>query len=254
MAGNNTYIVPNINSSGTFTCLPPFDKILPDIQLLKVTAIRSIKELFDSNEDPYTNIYAPVGLSSDDFKNDFNNNVPIIVLVAVNDYYYIPASYIITTPLNNGIQYQQAILSIMLGNLPVTYDLDNLKSQLADTVQQVVGIKTVVTRVPSSAIFLKTEVEDATYMLRLNTAKINQKSMLTRYNELLTKFNATKTMLTTLQTYAGMLLTGGSDISTELKILNHINYAVEFMNNYNGVISSNTNNPFFDSATSASTI
>ena len=76
--------------------------------------------------------------------------------------------------------------------------------------------------------------------------------MLTRYNELLTKFNATKTMLTTLQTYAGMLLTGGSDISTELKMLNQINYAVEFMNNYNGVITTNNNNPFFDSATSAS--
>ena len=177
-------LVPPINSVGSFNFKPPFDTIVPRDQELKVIAVRSIPELEQSSLDPLNVIYLPNNLTEDDFKDDAVKDVPIVTLANEGGVKYtIPANRINTIPTITGVKYQEKILAINLGPLPVTFNLDIAKEILKQDIYDILGIDSQVKVINSSAITLMSKEEDATYtQLRENIATVD-KSYRTRYLE-----------------------------------------------------------------------
>jgi len=177
-------LTPPINSTGSFTFSAPFDAIIPNDQELTVTSVRSIPELEQSSVDILNTIYIPNNMTEDVYKQDVIKNVPIVFLVNEGGVIYtVPANKINTIPDITGVKYQERILAVNLGPIPVITNLDQAKEILKQDVYDTLGIDTEVQVVNSSAVVLMTKEEDAIYtQLKNNRASIN-KSYRTRYLE-----------------------------------------------------------------------
>ena len=177
-------LTPPINSTGSFTFSAPFDAIIPNDQELTVTSVRSIPELEQSSVDILNTIYIPNNMTEDVYKQDVIKNVPIVFLVNEGGITYtVPANKINTIPDITGVKYQERILAVNLGPIPVITNLDQAKEILKQDVYDTLGIDTEVQVVNSSAVVLMTKEEDAIYtQLKNNRASIN-KSYRTRYLE-----------------------------------------------------------------------
>lgn len=183
-------IVPPVNTKGIFIFKEPFDNKLYNNQEYTVTSIRSLLEIYNSEEKPYETIYVPVGLSDIDFKNDLDNNVPIVVLTTTgNEYFYVPANKILSMPQIAGVKYQDTILAIGLGQLPLSYDFTLVKDTVKQTVYDVIGVDSTVEVVLASAVILKTYEDDILHRTLLDNRKIVIKSYRTKYLELLEQYN-----------------------------------------------------------------
>lgn len=193
-------IIPPINSTGKFTFSTPYDTILDSNKEYTVISIRSLLELHNSSEEPCDNIYKAVGLTEDDFNEDLNSNVPIIVFGNGGNYTFVPADRIVSMPTINGISYQEVILAISLGSLPVGYNIDLAKSTIIDDIYDTLGIDSTVAEVPSSAVTLVTDIKHKEYMLLLANRKTVTKSYRTRYLEELERNNKLTLLLEELET------------------------------------------------------
>jgi len=183
-------IVPPVNTKGIFIFKEPFDNKLYNNQEYTVTSIRSLLEIYNSEEKPYETIYVPVGLSDIDFKDDLDNNVPIVVLTTTgNEYFYVPANKILSMPQIAGVKYQDTILAIGLGQLPLSYDFTLVKDTVKQTVYDVTGVDSTVEVVLASAVILKTYEDDILHRTLLDNRKTVIKSYRTKYLELLEQYN-----------------------------------------------------------------
>lgn len=196
------YVVPPINTKGTFTFSAPFDTLMKPNIAYKVTSIREIVELKNSEEKPFETIYVPVGLTDVDFVADLNANVPIVVLVTDgNEYVYVPANRILSMPDVTGVKYQDKILAISLGSIPLSTDLSLASTTVVDDIYSVLGIQSIVKIVPASAEILKTTTDDATFKALLASRSTVNKSYRTRYHETLTLLNERDARITALENY-----------------------------------------------------
>ena len=95
----NNFIVPPLGAKGRFKFVEPFNKEQYQNEELRVSAIRTFKELKDSSIDVYELIYQPVGLTENDLLKDIENNIPIVVLESqAGKYLNIPANKIQSLP------------------------------------------------------------------------------------------------------------------------------------------------------------
>lgn len=147
-------VVPQLNMRGVFTYKPPFDKVEYKDLEVTVKALRLIKEVVDSEDDPWVNIYQLNGLSEDIFARDTKWKVPIIVFATdENKYFYVPATYLGSLPKpQTGVKYQQFILGVDLGYLPVEYNLDLAKNTILENLKAVTGIASRIETIEASAI------------------------------------------------------------------------------------------------------
>ena len=193
-------IIPPIKSKGTFEFKPPFDKKLYKEQEYTVIGVRLLLELSTKGEKPYETIYKPVNISEQEFMDDVNNNVPIIVFSnSGGETFNVPANRIASQPMVNGIRYQEKVLAINLGNLPVTYDLTVLLDVVKDAVYDTIGIKSTCKVLPSSSIVLYNEEEHLTYVKLLENAKSIDKSNQTRLTEALETIEKQQALLDELE-------------------------------------------------------
>lgn len=197
-----TYVIPPINTEGTFIFAAPYDTILKSNIKYKVASIRELVELQNSEEKPLETIYIPVGLTEADFNDDLNTHVPIVVLVTVGgEYTYVPADRIKSMPDITGIKYQDKILAIALGSLPMDMNLDLISTTIIDDIYDILGIASTIKVVPASAEILKTTTDDAQFKALLaGRSKVN-KSYRTRYHETLTLLNERDAKILALEEY-----------------------------------------------------
>lgn len=181
----NNFIVPPLGAKGRFKFLEPFNKEQYQNEELRVSAIRTFKELKDSSIDVYELIYQPVGLTENDLLKDIENNIPIVVLESqAGKYLNIPANKIQSLPDISGIKYQQRMLVANLGLLPLDFNLDTLYKVIKDDVYDVTGIQTEVQDIKSSGIVIIDEIKDKEYMKLLDNKRTVNLSYRTRYYKL----------------------------------------------------------------------
>lgn len=193
-------IIPPINAKGKFEFKEPFLSKFGIDKIYKVTAIRSLQDLYESEEDPYNNIYKKYELSDDDFNTDLSNNVPIIVLTTNgNDFYYIPASYILSTPQLVGKPYQEYVIGIKLGLLPTDYDFKLIKKNIEDIVRDTVGVISVSDIITTSATVLLDDIEAEKHNKLLENSKHIYKGNKTRIVELENELRAKNVLLKELE-------------------------------------------------------
>lgn len=186
-----TWIVPAIGTVGTFTFASPFDNLLlPNVEY-EVKAIRSIQELVDSQDKPYENIYQTNGLTEKDYKTDADWKVPIIVLsTGTGTYYYVPASKLKSQPKVTGVKYQQQMMVINLGYLPLDIDVSLAKDIIIEDIRGTLGITSTVETIKTSAVQLISEDDDTSFKRQLTAKKTTTKSYRTQYNLLLQRYNS----------------------------------------------------------------
>lgn len=196
------YIIPPISTKGKFKLKAPFDTLVKEDTEYTVYSIRGIKELIDSGEDPLKYIYKKVNLTETDMNKDLEDNVPIVVLSGGTDnYVYVPANRVTSLPDITGVKYQQKMIAINVGHLPLDYSLDVVKETIEEAVLEMSGIESEAKEIPTSAIKYITDDEHTTYMKLIDGRKTSNMSFRTRYKILETTYNRLKTKVEGFEQY-----------------------------------------------------
>ena len=157
-------IIPKIGSKGAFQFKEPFKNKLVEVQEYTVRGIRSLKEIIDSEENPLENIYRAYGLEETDMNEDLEKEIPIIVLTnSAGQYFYVPADRINTQPLTIGNKYQEQMLAINLGYLPIGFNMDLAKNTIKEDILNVLGITSSSYRIRYQELDVKYKALQAQY-------------------------------------------------------------------------------------------
>lgn len=134
-------IIPTIGESGYYTLKPPFDASMIPNTVYTCQGIRRIGEYLAYNEDVFTDVYVKNGLTEADFQKDQASNMYIVSLQSeTGQWIYVPASYIESYPIMNGVKYQNFMLGVSLGALPVNLDLTAIQGLVSNVIYQNLGI------------------------------------------------------------------------------------------------------------------
>jgi len=195
-------LIPPINTKGNFSFKEPFDTLLKEDLEYTVTSVRSLSDLVNSEEDPLAGIYVASGLTEEDYKYDVDNNIPIVVLLSeAGNYYYVPANRITSIPKVEGVRYQDKILAIHLGSLPVIKNLDTLKEVIKQDVYDILGVESQIEVVLASAVKLVSKEDDKLYTNLLENRATVNKSYRTLYKETKELLDDREIVITKLEDY-----------------------------------------------------
>lgn len=198
----NPYVIPAIGNTGTYNLASPYNTLIDPNVNYTCMAIRTIGELIASNKDPYTMAYKPAGISETIYNTAVSQNLPIISLVSDGgNWVYVPANYILSVPLANGVNYQTMGLNIILGLMQQDYDLTNLIDQLEQTILATIGINVTVQPVQLSNS-LQVTIDQANTIEAARTALItNNDSAYGLYMQTLNSLNNANAKIQALENY-----------------------------------------------------
>lgn len=180
-----------VNTTGKFTFKDPVNNAIDESIEYNIVAVRSIKELIDTGDEPFVTIYEPLGIGKDKYREDVENNINIIVLTNTNGntYTYVPESFIVNVPDSSGYKYAETLLAINLGKIPLDLNLTNLKEEIHDLILSLTGLNTEAKEIQTSAIELVDEVDHTLYLRKLNYGGANEESYRVKYEKLLEAYN-----------------------------------------------------------------
>lgn len=145
-------MTPSLYAKGKYVLTSPF--VADPNKTYVCMAIRSFEDIYEQGEDVFTKYYVPIGLDAVAFENDRAIKANIITLMSETaPVIYVPDTYIESYPNMSNILYSHMVLSVSLGALPDTINLDMLKQQIQNVVSEVTGVdNSVVTehKIPST--------------------------------------------------------------------------------------------------------
>lgn len=124
---------------------------------------REIKELLDSEIDVYTIFYKEYGLTEADVKSDLDNGVMIAVFRdSAGRYLYIPDRYVkLDVNAMNDVDYTGVGITIDLGAIPSTENVDSVLEDIKTYIEGVLGISPHVAMVKTSSTSINKDDHDA---------------------------------------------------------------------------------------------
>lgn len=147
------YILPPIGSSGTYVLSTPFDTKVPAATQLTCKAVRRISDYLSSSEDPKTLCYINNGLTQDNYNEDAVEDMDIVSLQSgEGQWLYVPAKYIVSFPLSNGIPYRSIALAVNLPQLPVSQDISDMLTDISNIVRDHIGVVPAIDTVETSRV------------------------------------------------------------------------------------------------------
>lgn len=139
-------LTPKLGDVGHFTVKLPWT--ISDSKRYTVIAVRTFDDVYKTGKDVYDTIYKPMGL----VEGVPYNGTPFVFeaerllkpnVISLQDpegaIIYVPDTYITSYPSVNDVAYQLVILSVSLGPLPVTCDVEPIKAMVADMVSTYFG-------------------------------------------------------------------------------------------------------------------
>lgn len=142
---------PAIGTKGLYSLLSPFS--VPVGQLLECTAVRTIPSYLSDNDDPLQEVYIANGLTEDNYETDLKEGVEIVSLVNSGGFVLrVPARYIASFPVQDGVPYRSVAISAFLPPLPVDKDLSGLIAGIQELIQNTLGVSSDVKSVETSQI------------------------------------------------------------------------------------------------------
>ncbi len=183
-------IIPTIGAKGFYKLKAPFNSFLHEDEQYSCQGVRSLGDYIGFNEDPLNNIYLYYGLTEEDFNNDVANNMFIVSLQSENgQWIYVPASYLSSYPIMNGIPYQNIMLGVSLGAVPNTVDLAPIQTLIANVVYENYGVQPIIKPV----ILSKPKLIDVDSHNTIQNARLiratQRKTDYGRYRELQTQYD-----------------------------------------------------------------
>ena len=196
-----TSILPAINSSGFFQLKPPLDALIYPNEQYTCIAIRDLSDYMANNETPQTSIYAKYGILGD-YVQDLADNMYIVCLQnSVGNRLQIPAKYLLTYPITNGIPYRAVMVCISLPAIPVSNDLSALTTAVSNAAIDILGVQPVVKVVETSKPILIDSIVDAETNAARNKIINGQTTDRSRYYGLLRSYNQLQQKITSLENY-----------------------------------------------------
>jgi hypothetical protein len=190
-----------VGQNGFFGFYSPFDSSyhLEDL-LLTIDHISAINTLVLDNVDIESNYFKYYKLSKDQYTSFLNNNGVIVTFKAPNgDRYGVPSTFIKSIPDLTQVPYRQLGINVVLGPLPVDYDLDALKNQIQKAVIGVLGVQASINFSPLSPIIL---------MNQPSTPNVPQ-----YYDPVHVSLDSTELMISAVQSLGKYLLNSPSESS-----------------------------------------
>lgn len=135
---NGVRITPNINTQGIFEVEAPY-RINPK-RVYEVLAIREFPDLWADNIDVYEAYYEPVGLDERTYDRDKKLGAAIITLSSEDGVIYIPDTFIISYPDLGLANYAHTVISLSLGPILKTTNLNGLIKELEGMCSRFLGV------------------------------------------------------------------------------------------------------------------
>ena len=127
-----------LGTIGIFTLTPPFS--IAKINYT-ITKLNLIKALVNNGIDVYNSFYVPAGLTQVEYNADLSSGQAIVTLESDNGpTLNIPSSYIALAPVEPAVLYYGTVISIDLGDLPASVNLDQITSDVATMINGTVGV------------------------------------------------------------------------------------------------------------------
>lgn len=132
-------IVPPFKTEGTFVVRAPFALEGGKIHICE--EIRSFEELNRLGKNVLQTIYLANNLTEKMYLDDLAIETSIVTLKPIGGApVHIPSTYIISYPGMKGSGYTTKVLVLEIGLMPLTYNIDDLKVELADHVKKSIGV------------------------------------------------------------------------------------------------------------------
>lgn len=184
--------VPYIRLEGFFEFKSPVSDVVKSNVPYKIVAIRDIRDLIDSNEEPFETIYEKIKLSKDVFDRDYKNNVSVVTLLdAAGDYTYVPENVITKAPDIDGELYSNRLMVVNLGKLPENFNLIQIKKSIEDAILYGINLKVEAKEVINSATEVINDVDHNEFLRktvhgpdRADTYEDKYRKLKIKYDEL----------------------------------------------------------------------
>lgn len=146
-------LLPPIGTSGIYLLNSPFASQLQPNIAYRCEAVRKLSDLIEAGVDPFEEIYQPNGISQQSYEQDVANQACIVSLQSSTGHWvYVPSTYIKSFPNVNGVPYRVMVLGVELGPIPEYMDLGAVKSAVAQTVRDVLGVTPTIKEVAISPV------------------------------------------------------------------------------------------------------
>ena len=135
------YISPPVNLSGVFKLKTPLENLLNPNVIYKVTKVTSINSLLNDDIDVEKFIFKDHGLTTDDYINALEKQVPIVTLETEGGSIIdVPANYISYMPQISGKIFINKAFIINVGYVPSELDISFLSNELKDLTTTMLGV------------------------------------------------------------------------------------------------------------------
>lgn len=135
-------IIPTIGSSGNFALRAPFDQVVLPKERYTCQAVRRLSDYLANNEDPKTDIYDANSIPEAEYDDDVEKDMYIISLQGeTGQWVYVPARYLISYPITNGIPYRTMMIGAALPPLPADRDLSFLLTEISNLIKDSLGVE-----------------------------------------------------------------------------------------------------------------
>lgn len=151
-------VLPTVGSSGYFALRAPLDTLIVQNERYTCQAIRRISDYVAANEKPFELIYDKYKLTEEEWKNDQASNMYIVSLQSDKGHWlYVPASYILTFPIPNGIPYRAISLVVALPSIPADTDLSFIEQDIRNIIKDSIGVNCNIKPIETSRVVLFTK-------------------------------------------------------------------------------------------------
>lgn len=138
---------PPLQAQGRYILVAPWT--LNAAKLYTCVAVRSFEDIYKLGHDVYETYYVSRGMTNGtivegepfSFEDEKKAKVNIVTLLSSdNEVIYVPDTFIASFPDLSEVPYCHLVVSVDIGAVPDYLQLDYLKTQLSETVTQILGV------------------------------------------------------------------------------------------------------------------
>ncbi len=151
MATMFRYFVPAIGTKGIYELTAPYTTTPGDVY--ECIGVRTLGAYLANNDDALTEVYKSAGLTEDDYQADLKIDMEVVTLQNASGFCLrVPARFIASYPVQDGVFYRAMALSVFLPAMPVTQDLSDVTANVKDLVKSSLGVEPIVKPVEMSQV------------------------------------------------------------------------------------------------------
>lgn len=194
-------VLPTVGSSGAYELRSPLDTLVTPGERYTCQAVRRISDYLANNEAVKEDVYTAHGIAAE-FDADADTDAYIVSLQSAKGHWlYVPARYIVTYPITNGIPYRTLAIGISLPSLPVTQDLSYLTVELENLISDTLGVIPVIKQVETSRVVLVDKDRHDTVQMDRTALSANRLTDRSRYMSLIQEHQAALQKIVELEAY-----------------------------------------------------